>query len=94
MEKIILTTPSELEALIYGTVSKALTDQQDALINSPTKLLSVSEAAQYLGIAIQTLYGFTSNRVIPFIKKGKKVQFLQSDLDQWLLSGRHEAVTN
>ena len=52
------------------------------------KLLSVTEAANFLNLAPQTLYGFTSNRTIPFIKKGKKLYFKKEDLEAWLASGQ------
>lgn len=56
------------------------------------KLLSIQEAAIFLNLAQQTLYGFTSNRTIPFIKKGKKLYFRKSDLEQWLTDGRKATV--
>jgi excisionase family DNA binding protein len=56
------------------------------------KLLSVNEAAKHLNLARQTLYGFTSNRVIPFIKKGKKLYFKKSDLNIWLEEGKKSSI--
>ena len=47
------------------------------------------EAAAYLGIDIQTLYGMTSNRTIAYQKRGGKANFyLLADLDVWLLQNR------
>lgn len=51
------------------------------------KLFNVIEAANFLNLAPQTLYGFTSNRSIPFIKKGKKLYFKKEDLEEWLATG-------
>ncbi|HPE86043.1 MAG: helix-turn-helix domain-containing protein [Bacteroidales bacterium] len=31
-----------------------------------------------------TVYGWTCNRTIPFIKQGKRVVFKRSDIDEWL----------
>lgn len=41
--------------------------------------------------ASQTLYGFTSKREIPFIKRGKKLYFRKSELENWLLEGKRKS---
>lgn len=35
-----------------------------------------------------TFYGYVHERVIPFHKRGKKITFLQSEIDFWLKQGR------
>ncbi len=54
------------------------------------RFLSIDEAASYLNLARQTVYGLTSKRLIPFLKKGKKLYFIESELKNWLLSGRKD----
>jgi excisionase family DNA binding protein len=47
--------------------------------------LSLSEAAQFLGISESSLYKLTSSRSIPFYKpNGKLVVFSRKDLESWL----------
>ncbi len=102
MEKIILTTPDELRVLISETIRDVIRPEnahhpnvQRGLNNSTTVLseyLNVEQAAKYLNLAKQTLYGFTSNRKIPFIKKAKRLLFLKSDLDAWLQEGKKNSV--
>lgn len=83
MDKIVITTPTELEILITDSVRKAFLEQNK---NSDKKneLLSIEQASEYLNLAKQTLYGFTSKKEIPFLKKGKKLYFKQQELDAWL----------
>jgi excisionase family DNA binding protein len=50
------------------------------------------EAARYLKIALPTLYAYTSQRKIKHIKSGKNLQFLESDLDEFLESGRRKTA--
>jgi excisionase family DNA binding protein len=50
--------------------------------------LTVDETCNYLNIAKSTLYAYTSKRLIPFIKRGRKLLFLKSDLDNWLSEAR------
>jgi len=36
----------------------------------------------------QTFYGYIHEKTIPFHKRGKKLTFLKSEIDEWLKSGR------
>lgn len=52
--------------------------------NELPELLSISQAAGYLNLAKQTLYGFTSKGKIPHLKRGKKLYFKRSELNKWI----------
>lgn len=98
MEKIILTTSEELKQLIMDSVQMALEkhstpSEQDSYVRSGTKYLTVAEAARYLNLAKQTVYGFTSSRTIPFIKRAKRLLFTKSDLDAWLAQGKKQSLS-
>jgi excisionase family DNA binding protein len=89
MNNIILTTPDELENLIQSSIRKVLSEQNIATHKvANEKFLTIKEAAEYLNLAEQTLYGFTSKGLIPFIKRAKRVLFLKADLEKWLKQGR------
>lgn len=47
-------------------------------------LITIEEASQYLRLPINSLYKYTSQRKIPFVKFGKRILFDQSLLDHWL----------
>lgn len=53
-------------------------------ISSP--LLSRAEAAEYLGVKIQTLalWASTGRYSLPFVKVGRLSKYRQSDLDEFL----------
>jgi excisionase family DNA binding protein len=42
--------------------------------------------------AKQTVYAWIWQRTIPYHKKGKKVMFLKSEIDNWLKEGRRKTV--
>ncbi len=42
--------------------------------------------------AKQTVYGWIGQHTIPFHKKGKKLQFLKSEIDAWLLADQHQTL--
>lgn len=54
-----------------------------------TKMLTPTEAAEYLGIKVSYLYKLMMRRVIPYYKPGGKLcYFDRDDLDKWLRSVR------
>jgi excisionase family DNA binding protein len=50
-------------------------------------LLTIEEAAKLLNYKKNTLYEKTSKRLIPHIKKGKKLFFYKKDIEAWLKTG-------
>ena len=74
----------ELRNLIKITFNESLSELASKKTHDPSKLLSIKEASQFLNLAQQTLYGFTSQNKIPYIKKGKKLYFIKEELDKWL----------
>lgn len=57
------------------------------------EVLSIEEAALFTRLAKQTLYSLSSQRKIPFYKRGKRVLFKRSELEQWLLENRRKPVS-
>ena len=94
-DKIIVTTEKEMEALIERVVRRVMLEQ-GAKPEHPSNfplLLSLEDAALFLDLAPQTIYGYTSKRIIPFIKKGKKLYFKKADLEDWLDEGKKKTRT-
>jgi excisionase family DNA binding protein len=48
------------------------------------EVLTVYEAAEFLGLSSSTLYKYVSERKIPFSKRNGSVRFLRSTLLDWL----------
>ena len=56
------------------------------------ELLTVDEAADYLGLSRSTLYQYASARILPSYKLGRLLRFDRRDLDSWIASRRVESV--
>jgi excisionase family DNA binding protein len=93
MDKIILTTKNELETLIQDTFRKVISEQTEKAREAKDAILSVEQTSQFLNLAKQTLYGFTSKNEIPFFKKGKKLYFRKSELEQGLSEGKQKTLS-
>ena len=50
--------------------------------------MNIEEAAGFLRLAPQTIYGLTSKMMIPFVKKRHKIFFIKDDLENWLHEGK------
>lgn len=53
---------------------------------SPPALLSAEQAAEYLGVAVQTLskWRCTGEQNIPYIRVGRSIRYRLEALEQWL----------
>src|SRR5688572_24351294 len=60
----------------------------ETLSTEPEKPLTVYEAARFLNKEVQTIYGLTSKRKIPFHKNGRELSFFKSELVDWLKTSR------
>jgi len=55
-----------------------------------TKLLSPQELSDVLSISIETVYAWTSQKRIPYIKMGRLVRFNMDEVNKWLEKQRIE----
>ncbi len=58
------------------------------------KILTLTEAAEFLHKSKATLYRLTSTRAIPFMKKGNSLYFDRKELEAWLQAGKKISVEN
>lgn len=57
---------------------------------SQSRLMSLDELADYLGLGKQTLYNWLHQKKISGIKIGKVWRFERKEIEQWLRSCREE----
>ena len=64
-----------------------LTRKLDAIKNvlcQAKEILTLEEAAIFLGISKSCLYKMTHNQVVPFFKPNRKMFFERQNLDEWV----------
>ena len=56
----------------------------------PPQWFSIEQLCDYLPEhpAIQTVYTWTSANRIPYYKEGKRIRFLKSEIDEWILKSK------
>lgn len=52
------------------------------------ELLTIQQAANFLSLAVPTIYGLVSRSEIPVSKKGKRLYFSKHELTGWIKGGR------
>lgn len=52
------------------------------------RLFTIQETADFLSLAVPTIYGLVSRNEIPYSKKGKRLYFSRLELMDWVKSGR------
>ena len=63
------------------------------ILSKHEKPLALREAAAYLDISVSYLYKLTHKNLIPHYKpNGKKIFFLKSELNKWLLRNRRSSL--
>jgi len=91
MKTLYIAEKEELQALIKESIH----DEIEAFLKglkqkTIPERLSLTDAAQYLGVRKSTMYKLTSTRKIPFNKFGSRIFFYTKELDDWLSSqSRH-----
>ena len=87
--------PQAVEYLINKVERlETLLNVQKLELPESDKWFNLQELCEYLPDrpARQTVYGWIGQRLIPFHKKGKKLQFLKSEIDSWLKADKRKSV--
>lgn len=57
-------------------------------------LLTLNEVAKLLGKSASTIYAMTSDKRIPYHKRGNKLYFFENEVIAWIRQGGTSGVTN
>lgn len=55
------------------------------------RLINIAELSQMIGVSVNTLYSWVSQKKIPYVKMGRLTKFDLNDIDKWIEeSKRHK----
>lgn len=85
METTLLITLSrnDLKILFKEAIQELVAEENRQANASNSELMTARQAASYLNMALQTLYGYVNRDQIPFLKRGR-LYFRKAALDSWL----------
>ncbi|EHQ26553.1 helix-turn-helix domain-containing protein [Mucilaginibacter paludis] len=72
-------------------IEQLLISQQE---QSPEQeeLMPITKAAEFLDLAVPTVYSKVCRKEIPVNKRGKRLYFYRSELTEWIKSGRKKTA--
>jgi len=59
----------------------------------PNQPINIKEAADFLDLAVPTVYSKVSRKEIPVNKQGKRLYFYKSELEEWIRQGRKQTFS-
>lgn len=85
--EVIMEKLDRIERMV--TIIREYQEIKETLDNGK-EIMNVQQVADYLSIAKQTVYGMTCRSKVPYYKRGKRLYFQKSDIDEWLLTARRK----
>lgn len=73
-------------------IKRLLLEKSNPQPSEPDRWFDLNELCEYLPDkpSKPTVYGWVSSREIPHHKGGKKLRFLKSEIDSWLMQGKRK----
>lgn len=86
--EIIIQRLDAIERLLYEIKS----GKQVEIMPLPyaNELMNVLQVAEYLSLSVQTIYGLVHKMEIPNSKRGKRLYFKRSEIDEWISQSRRK----
>ena len=73
-------------------IESFLSENKSVKSNDPDSRMNVKETADFLDCSASTIYGLVFRRQILYEKKGRRLYFQKSELNEWLKKGRRATV--
>lgn len=92
---VLISLPIEdFQTVIIDCVNSCLRNNKQESkppTDQPERLLTVSEAAEFLNLTVPTIYSKVSKGELPVMKRGKRLYFSTSELMEYLKAGRKKS---
>ncbi len=72
-----------ISAMVDRKVSEAMKKMQFGSSTETEQLLTVREAARYLGVTVQAVYVWVDKNKIPYRRLNKTLRFSRQELERW-----------
>lgn len=96
MEQVFFNVPlSKLEPIFKRWIKEAQSEIKQSNVSAteqPEQFLTIQEAAEFLNLAIPTIYSKVSKRELPVMKRGKRLYFSLKELTEYLRNGKKKTT--
>lgn len=83
---------AEFKAFLREALREIMSEKEVKASKENASLMTIKEAAAFLKLKVSTLYEKTAEKVIPHIKRGKRLYFYIDELERWLKEGKVKTV--
>ena len=92
MENLVFTQLSvqEVRNLFREEIKKALNESHIIQGNQLPEYLTIQELSEMINLAVPSIYGMVHRKQIPYVKRGKKLIFEKSQIEEWIKNGRRK----
>jgi excisionase family DNA binding protein len=89
--EIIIKRLEAIDQLLYEI--KSGMKSEFIPVDCVNELMNVKQVAEYLTLSVHTIYGLVHKMEIPNAKRGKRLYFKRSDIDDWISQSRRKTVS-
>jgi excisionase family DNA binding protein len=89
---LMTITEDEFKRLLREALTEILGETPEVSKQQPTEILDMQQASEFLKLKPSTLYEKTSRKQIPHFKKGNKLYFYLTELQQWVKQGKIKTI--
>ena len=86
--EIIIQRLDAIERLLYEIKTGKQVDNVPVVYAN--ELMNVQQVADYLTLSVQTIYGLVHKMEIPNFKRGKRLYFKRTEIDDWIGQSRRK----
>ena len=86
--EIIIQRFDAIERLLYEIKTGKQIDNVPVVYAN--ELMNVQQVADYLTLSVQTIYGLVHKMEIPNFKRGKRLYFKRTEIDDWICQSRRK----
>lgn len=98
MENIVFTQLSvqEVRQMLREEVRTVLKEYQplSRTDDDGYDLMTIEQVAEFINMAVTSVYGLVHQKKIPHIKRGKRLIFEKKQIIEWLQSGRQKTIND
>ncbi len=86
--EIIIERLDAIERLLYEIKTGKQVDNVPVVYAN--ELMNVQQVADYHTLSVQTIYGLVHKMEIPNFKRGKRLYFKRTEIDDWICQSRRK----
>lgn len=93
--KMVVLTAEQFRSIVGEVLDEKLHSfhkKENLSTRHKKRYIGIKELSEELDLPVSTIYGMTHRRIIPFIKRGKRLLFDMDEISKWLETGKRKII--